>query len=119
MDKRCPVCQATIRARLGASSAHCQKCRTLLLHNEHPAERNSLSGLEFIVVGIAAVGLAHLMGFKDMGIAFTIVGVGVAFLALYFKGIASNIPNDWQRWKVASPFPRAAQSSLSEIGKPK
>lgn len=118
MDKRCPVCQASFRGRLGASSARCPQCKTLLLHNEHPAEKNSLPEVSFIVIGIAAVGLAHLLGLEDLGIAFTIVVIGIAFLALHFKGIASNIPDDWQRWKVASPPQRKAQQSLSEMGKP-
>ena len=118
MDKRCPVCQASVRTRLGASSACCPQCKTLLLHNEHPTERKSLPELTFMAVAIVAVGVAHLIGYEDVGIAFTIVGVGIAFLALHFKGLASEIPNDWQRWKVASPSPRVTQPSLNQIRKP-
>ena len=79
------------------------------MHNEYPAETSSSPELTFIVVGIGAVGLVHLLGFEDFGIALTIVGIAVAFLVLHFKGIASNIPNDWQRWKAASPSLRAGQ----------
>lgn len=121
MDKRCPVCQVSFRVRLGASSASCPQCKTRLLYNEHPSEVSSLNSfpeLAFIVVGLAAVGLAYMAGLKDLGIALTVVGVGMAFLAWHFRGVALRIPDDWPRWKVASPSPSLVKPSSDETRKP-